>query len=297
MNTPSRSPDILVDGLHFPEGPRWRQDRLYFSDILGKKVRTVDLAGRLETLAEVAAMPSGLGFLPDGTLLVVAVDDGQLLALRDGGLEPYADLFAVAGLPCNDMVVDARGRAFVGSFSPGVDESQCPGPGNMPAFSSLVLACSDDGGPASARRVADRMTCPNGAAVTADSATLIVAESFGFRLSAFDIEADGTLTNRRVWADLGVPPDGICLDAEGCAWVAIPYFQYGGPGGYVRVREGGELVERIDVEDYAGYACMLGGAERRNLFLCESAVLGLPRHPGDGRIRVVDVDVPGVGYP
>ena len=212
-------------------------------------------------------------------------------------LEPYADLFALTDLPCNDMVVDGMGRAFVGSVAPGVDEAQHPGPGNMPGFSSLVLARPGEDSQAQVRLVSDRMTTPNGSAVSADNSTLIVAESFGFRLSAFDIQEDGTLTNRRVWADLGVPPDGICLDEEGCLWVAIAYFQYGGPGGYIRVKEGGELVERIDVADYSGYACMLGGPERRSLFMCESAVLGQPRHPGDGRIRIVDVDVPGAGFP
>ena len=121
----------------------------------------------------------------------------------------------------------------------------------MPAFSYIVSVPL--GG--EARIAADRMTFPNGAVISPDGKTLVFAESFGFRLTAFDVASDGSLQNRRVWADLGVPPDGICLDEEGCIWVAVPYFEYGGPGGYIRVREGGELLDRIDVEGYSAYAC------------------------------------------
>jgi sugar lactone lactonase YvrE len=141
------------------------------------------------------------------------------------------------------------------------------------------------------------MNTPNGCVLTPDGATLIVAESFGFRLTAFDVAADGSLSNRRPWADLGAPPDGICMDEEGCVWVAVAYFEYGGPGGFVRLAEGGEVKGRIDVEGHAAYACTLGGPEMRTLFLCESAVLGRDRHPGDGRIRAVEVEVPGTGSP
>ena len=304
------SPAVLVDGLHFPEGPRWRSTsgdaagaaagKLWFSDILAGKVMAVDLEGRLETLAEVPQMASGLGWLADGTLLVVSVQDGKLLALRDGELSQVADMYDLSRLPCNDMVVDARGRAFVGSVGSGVDEEKHPGPGNMPHFSHILLVDFPPGAaliPGRVRIVAERMTTPNGSVITPDGRTLIVAESFGFRLTAFDIEADGSLVNRRIWADLGVPPDGICLDEEGCVWVAVPYYRYGSTGGYIRVEEGGKVRQQFDVEGYSPYACTLGGAEMRTLFLCESAILGLPRYPGDGRIFMVDVEVPGSGSP
>jgi len=133
--------------------------------------------------------------------------------------------------------------------------------------------------------------------VSPDGRTYIVAETFANRLTAFDIEDDGSLTNRRVWADIGAPTDGITMDEEGCLWVAVPYYIYGGPGGFVRVREGGEIVDRIDVDGVASYACTLGGPEMKTLFLCQSTLMGRERYQGDGRIMVVDVDVPGTGGP
>ena len=267
--------------------------RLWFSDVLAGEVMRVDLAGRLETIAAVPGWPSGLGWRPDGTLLVVSVQHGRLLAVGPGGsLTLAGDMKAVDGLPCNDMVVDGRGRAYVGSWQD-LDESKPPGPGNIPGFSH-ILRVDPDG---EARIAADRVTYPNGAVISPDGRTYIVSETFANRLSAFDVEADGSLTNRRVWADIGAPPDGITMDEEGCLWVAVPCYAYGGPGGFLRLREGGEIVDRIDVDGAASYACTLGGPEMRTLFLCLSTVLGHERHPGDGRILVVDVDVPGTGTP
>ena len=294
----ARTPELLVDGLYFPEGPRWRavpggEGRLWFSDVLGGEVMRVDLAGRLETIAAVPGWPSGLGWRPDGTLLVVSVQQGRLLAVGPGGsLTLAGDMKAVDGLPCNDMVVDGRGRAYVGSWQD-LDESRPPGPGNIPGFSHIIRV--DPGG--EARIAADRVTYPNGAVISPDGRTYIVSETFANRLSAFDVEEDGSLSNRRVWADIGAPPDGITMDEEGCLWVAVPCYAYGGPGGFLRLREGGEIVDRIDVDGAASYACTLGGPEMRTLFLCLSTVLGHERHPGDGRIMVVDVDVPGAGTP
>ncbi|MCY3737733.1 MAG: SMP-30/gluconolactonase/LRE family protein [Gemmatimonadaceae bacterium] len=294
----ARTPELFVDGLFFPEGPRWRVGpdgvgRLWFSDVLGGEVKRADLAGHVETVAEVPGWPSGLGWRPDGTLLVVSVQEGRLMAVGAGGsLTVAADMKAVDGLPCNDMVVDGRGGAYVGSWQ-GLDESIPWGPGNMPGFSHIIRVDPDGG----ARIAADRMTYPNGAALSPDSRTYIVAETFANRLSAFDVEEDGSLTNRRVWADIGAPPDGITMDEEGCLWVAVPCYVYGGPGGYLRLREGGEIVDRIDVDGVASYACTLGGPRMRTLFLCQSTVLGHERHPGDGRIMAVEVDVPGTGTP
>ena len=300
-------PELLADGLHFPEGPRWRFDRdiglsgdggrLWFSDILAARVMTCDLDGQLETVVEIPEAPSGLGWLPDGTLLLVSCADGKLKALRDGQLRDYADLEALNGLNYNDMVVDRQGRAYIGSWAPGLDEAKIPGPGNMSPPSHLALVEPSGAGTGRGRLVADRMTSPNGLAISPDGKTPIVAESFGFRLTAFDIDANGDLSNRRIFADLGVPTDGICLDEESCVWVAAIYYEYGGSGGYLRVRDGGEVLDRIDVEGFGPYACTLGGSDMRTLFMCESAMLGLDRHPGDGRLMVAQVDVPGTGSP
>lgn len=298
------TPELLLDNLYFPEGPRWRvgddgKGWLWFSDVLAGEVRRVDMTGHQETIATVKELPSGLGWWPDGTLVVVSLGDGKLLAInQDGTTRPVADMKANDGLPCNDMVVDANGRGYVGSFGE-LDEGQTPTIGNMPGFSNIHLVEPDPDRPGEARTriVADRMTFPNGPIITPDGKQYIVAETFANRISAFDIEPDGSLSNRRIWADLGGPTDGMTMDVEGCLWVAIPYYVYGGTGGFVRVREGGEIVDRIDVDGVASFACTLGGPEMKTLFLCESTILGVDRSPGDGRIRVVEVDVPGVGTP
>ncbi len=294
----TRTPKLLVDNIYFPEAPRWRVGadgvgKLWYSDVLVGEVVAVDLHGNIEKIASVPELPSGLGWRPDGTLIVVSLGDGKLMAVsEDGGLCAAGDMKSLDGLNCNDMVVDAQGRAYIGSFQL-FDEMRHPGPGNMPAFSHIIRVDPDG----SARIVADRMTFPNGAVISPDSKTYMVAETFANRLSAFDIEADGSLTNRRVWADIGAPPDGITLDVEGCLWVAVPYYIYGGPGGSVRVREGGEIVDRIDMDGVSSYACTLGGRDMTTLFLCQSTLLGAERHPGDGRIMTVEVDVPGTGSP
>jgi len=297
MTMTTRTPELLVDNLFFPEGPRWRVDgdgvgKLWFSDVLAKGIKTVDLTGNLQSVAAVPEMPSGLGWWPDGTFVAVSLD-GKLNTIGDDGtVTPVADMFALDGFSCNDMVVDAHGRSYIGSFQE-LDEMRHPGPGNMPGFSHIILVQPNG----AARIVADRMTFPNGPVVSPDGRTYIVAETFANRLTAFDIEDDGSLTNRRVWADIGAPTDGITMDEEGCLWVAVPYYIYGGPGGFVRVREGGEIVDRIDVDGVASYACTLGGPEMKTLFLCQSTLMGRERYQGDGRIMVVDVDVPGTGGP
>lgn len=293
----AHNPELLIDNLFFPEGPRWRVDtkgagKLWYSDVLAGEIRTVDLNGNQQTIAAVPEMPSGLGWWPDGTFVAVSLDGKLNRIEQDGTVTPVADMHALDGFNCNDMVVDAFGRSYIGSFQE-LDEGQHPGPGNMPGFSHIILVQPDG----SARIVADRMTFPNGPVISPDGKTYIVAETFANRLTAFDIEADGSLTNRRVWADLGAPPDGITMDAEGCLWVAVPYYIYGGPGGFVRVREGGEIVDRIDMDGWATYACTLGGSEMKTLFLCQSTLIGRERFQGDGRIMVVDVDVPGTGSP
>jgi sugar lactone lactonase YvrE len=178
----ARSPEVLLDQLYFPEGPRWRTSasgdgKLWFSDMLAGAVMTVDLQGHSETLAEVPQLPSGLGRWPDGRLVVVSVGDGKLMSIGDSGeLTQVADMQALDGLGCNDMVVDAQGRSYIGSFGT-LDEDRHPGPGNMPQFSNIILVEPDG----NARIVAERMTFPNGAAISPDGRTYIVAETFANR--------------------------------------------------------------------------------------------------------------------
>ncbi|MBM4363374.1 MAG: SMP-30/gluconolactonase/LRE family protein [Deltaproteobacteria bacterium] len=279
-----REPTLLLDGLCFPEGPRWHKGRLFFSDMYAREVVAVDLQGKRETIARVEGRPSGLGFGSDGRLRVVSMVDRRLLVIGDSGPSTVAELSALSGGPCNDMVLDAHDRAYVGNFGFSFEYGEAPRPASL----ALVEANG------SARLVADELVFPNGCAITPDGRTLIVAETFARRLTRFAIAPDGSLHDRRVFAELSVLPDGICLDAEGCVWVASP----AAPGGFLRVAEGGEVLQRIELPDRFGYACMLGGPERRTLFLLE-AFTSLPDRalPGNGRIRSVDVDVPGAGYP
>ncbi len=279
-----RQTKVLVDGLRFPEGPRWHDGRFWFSDMHSGQVIAVDLDGRCEVVVEVEGEPSGLGWLPDGRLLVVSMQDRRLLRLDPAGLTEVADLSALAGYHCNDMVVDAEGRAYVGNFGFNLHA------GDSPSAANLILVYPDG---RSAIAAAD-LRFPNGAVITPDGRTLIVGESFGGCLTAFDVAEDGTLSGRREWAKLeGAVPDGICLDAEGAIWVASPVAK----GGLLRVREGGEVTDRIAVEHEA-FACMLGGSERRTLFIC-TAPDSHPEKTGDrrGRIETIEVDVAGAGLP
>ena len=276
-------PEVLIDGLRFPEGPRWHHGRLWFSDMHSKRVLAVDLDGRTETIVEVPQDPSGLGWLPDGRLLVVSMRDRKLLRLDPGGLVEVADLSGMAPFHCNDMVVDGMGRAYVGNF--GFDLHA----GQQQVATGLILVEPDG----RAKIAAEDLRFPNGTVITPDGRTLIVGESFGACLTAFDIAEDGTLSGRREWARMErAVPDGICLDAEGAIWVASPV-----SGCVLRLREGGEVTHRIEVEKQA-FACMLGGPERRTLFICTSATSD-PNETKErtGRIEHVEVDVPGAGLP
>lgn len=280
----TREATLLLDGLVFPEGPRWFEGRLWFSDMHAHEVVAVTPDGSRETIATVPQQPSGLGFLPDGRLLIVSMVDRKLLRLDPDGLWEVADLSALAPFHCNDMVVDADGLAYIGNF--GFDLLA----GAAPHATTLVLVTPDG----DASIVADDLQFPNGTVITPDGQTLIVAESWGQRLTAFDRSADGTLRNQRVWAELGVPPDGICLDADGAVWVAVPT----DPGALLRVAEGGEVLERIDVPDMGVFACMLGGAERKTLYSLEAPTSNpQPGDPRSGRIRAFEVEVGGAGFP
>lgn len=274
----------LLDGLVFPEGPRWHQGRLWFSDMHDHWVKAVGLDGKVERIVEVPEQPSGLGWLPDGRLLVVSMVDRRLLRLDTGGLVEVANLFDMASFHCNDMVVDARGNAYVGNF--GFDLI-----GQGPYHSGEIILVKPSG---EARVVAADMAFPNGSVITPDGKTLIVGESAGMRFTAFDIAADGSLENRRIWAEVApVVPDGSCLDAEGCIWVASPTTSE-----VARVREGGEIAARIPVSTHA-YACMLGGPDLRTLFIATAASHDpeQARRDRSARIEIVEVDVPGAGFP
>ena len=271
--------EILLKGLVFPEGPRWHAGRLWFSDMDAGYVMTVDLEGNAETVVHVPGRPSGLGWLPDGRLLVVSMTDRRLLRLDPEGLVEAADLHDLASCHLNDMVVDGQGRAYVGNFGFELGAGE-------PFSPAEIVMVTPEG---DARIVADHMAFPNGTVITPDGLTLIVAETFGGCLTAFDIGPDGLLSGRRIWARLeGAVPDGICLDAEGAVWVASPV-----SAEVLRVFEGGRVSQRIRVSTQA-YACMLGGPERRTLFVLTAG----DRQPGPGGcIETVECEAPGAGLP
>lgn len=273
------APTTLIDGLAFPEAPRWHDGALWFSDFYTQQVHRLDQDGRLSVVAQVPGQPSGLGWLPDGRLLIVSMTDRRLL-LQDGTqLTTLAELGTLASFHCNDMVVDQLGRAYVGNF--GFDMFA-----KAPVQPAELILVTPDGG---ARVVARDFLFPNGCVLTPDQTTLIVAETFGRRLTAFDIAADGSLDNRRIWAALpNASPDGICIDAEGAIWVASPPTSE-----FLRVREGGEITERIAVRNQA-IACALGGSDRRTLYMVTGRVSRKERALAErvGCIETIRVEVP-----
>jgi sugar lactone lactonase YvrE len=276
-----RTPTTLVDGLVFGEGPRWRGDHLWFSDMHGEAVHTVDVHGRVATVVEVPGRrPSGLGFLPDGTLLIVSMLEREVLRWDGGDLTVHADLSALVDDGCNDMVVDAHGNAYVGSFPPAADPN------------GVVVLVRPDG---SAEIAAREVRFPNGCVIADGGRALIVAESLGRRFTRFTIADDGTLSDRTVFADVAPRgPDGICLDADGAVWAAMTLARE-----FVRVAPGGEILETIAIDDRLAIACALGGPELRTLFLL-TALEHAPdalRGTRDATIHVVEVDVPGAGSP
>ena len=289
----TRKLQTLMDGLTFGEGPRWHEDKFYFSDFYSHKVYTLDLEGNYEVIVEVPNQPSGLGWMPDGTMLIVSMKDRKLLSFRDNALEERADLSGLAGFHCNDMVVDSKGNAYIGNFGFNTYE------GEEVKSTNLILVRPGEE-PCVA---ADNILFPNGTVITEDEKTLVVGETYAAKLTAFDVNEDASLSNRRVWADLtqsidngNVPvPDGMCLDAEGAIWVASP-----STADVIRVKEGGEILERIPVETNA-YACMLGGKDRKTLFICTSNASGVDPDSAlrekSGKIEIVEVEVPGVGRP
>jgi sugar lactone lactonase YvrE len=274
---------ILVTGLALGESPRWHDDRLWFCDWGAHEVIAADLTGRTEIIAHVPSFPFSIDWSPDGRLLVVSGSDCRLLQRDpDGTLVQHADLTSMSDRPWNEIVVDGRGNAYVNSI--GFDLLA-----GEEAASGILALVTPDG---STRQVADGLAFPNGMVVTPDGSTLILAESYGGRLTAFDIGVDGDLSNRRVWADVdGGAPDGICLDADGAVWYAdVPNKCC------VRVREGGEVLHRVDV-DRGCFACALGGTGGRTLFIMAAEWHG-PARTGDetrsGQVVTVEAPVPGV---
>lgn len=244
----------------------------------------MDMNGKLEIKATVEHQPSGLGWLPDGRLLVVSMTDRKLLRLDASGLVEHADLSAVASYHCNDMVVDQHGRAYVGNFGFNHYAGETVAPARLARVEPDGEVVAESG----------ELLFPNGSVITDDGKTLIVGESWGRRLAAFDIASDGNLTNQRVWAELGSNvPDGICLDAEGAIWSADPRNNE-----VIRVTEGGTVTDRLSTGDEGAFACMLGGPERRTLFVCVNRTSGpTVAETRTGRVVYGDVTVPGSGWP
>ena len=285
----------LAGGIHFGEGPRWREGRLWFSDFYAHAVKSVSLAGDLRTEFEIDDRPSGLGWMPDGSMLIVSMTQRRVLRrAADGTLAIHADLSGIAAFHCNDMVVDSRGGAYVGEFgfdldaaiaARGVESVLADHPAAKLAYvapdGTVSVATGD-------------MHFPNGAVITPDGRTLIVGETLGAVLTAFDIGADGALSNRRVWASTAPHvPDGICLDAEGAVWIANPIAPQ-----CVRIAAGGAVLEVIDTGQPC-FACMLGGDDGKTLFMLTAATSDHVAAAASrtGRIVVAKVDAGRAGLP
>jgi sugar lactone lactonase YvrE len=278
----------LMTGIAFGESPRWHDQRLWFSDWVAQEIIAVDPEGRSEVIVRVPfpSIPMCIDFLPDGRLLIISTHEKLLLRREpDGMLVTHADLSGLSDLGFNEIVVDGRGNAYIngGGFDLMAGEKFAPG---------IVALVTPEG---KTRQVADGIAFPNGMAVMPDNSTLIVAESYGKRLTAFDIATDGSLLNRRVWADLGSGvPDGICLDADNAVWYGdVPNKRC------VRVREGGEVLQTIDL-DRGCFACALGGADKRTLFMVATEWRGpakMADGPRTGMILTVEAPTRGVGWP
>ncbi|EFF73561.1 SMP-30/gluconolactonase/LRE family protein [Achromobacter piechaudii] len=298
---PKRELSELASGYTYLEGLRWHEDRLWASDFYTGQVIAVDLAGKVETICHVPEQPSGLGWLPDGRLLISSMKDRKVLRREtDGTLAVHADLSALTGGHINDMVVDAEGRAYVGNF--GFDLMA-----GAPVATTTLVKVDTDG---VAQVVADGLCFPNGSFITADGKTMIVNETFGNRISEFDILANGALGPRRDWANFGalpdsddlsvliaasaIGPDGGALDAEGAVWVADAIGKR-----IVRVARGGQILEQIDTGELGIFAAALGGPDGRTLFMAAAPdfIEANRRANPEGRILLTRVDVPHAGRP
>jgi sugar lactone lactonase YvrE len=284
---------VLLDGLAIGESPRWHDGRLWFSNWGTGEIVAVDLDGNSEVAGQ---GPDGLGWatnwLPDGRMLITGPEPELTRVEPDGSRVRHADLSSISPLGWSELTVDGRGNAYVntinfdfGEFDDALNAGKAPG---------KIALVTPDG---EAREVADELAFPNGMVVTPDNRTLIVAESFASRLTAFDIEDDGSLSNRRAWAE-GVGPDGICLDADGCIWASTGTQD---AKDCARIREGGDVLERIELDLFC-FAMMLGGPERRTLFMLVADWRG-PENIDDviaertGKVLVAEAPAPGVGWP
>ena len=279
-SSPSSSRNLtpLLSGIAMGESPRWHQNRLWFADWGAQEILAIDTQGRSEVVVRTPfELPFCIDWLPDGRLLIVAGREGRVVRREhDGSLVTHVDLRSISNQFWNEIVVDGRGNTYVNG-----------GPGII----ALVTAAG------SVRQVANGIAFPNGMAITPDNRTLIIAESHGKKLSAFDVDSDGALSNRRAWADLGAGvPDGICIDAENAVWYAdVPNKQC------VRVREGGEVLQTIDL-DRGGFACMLGGPDRRTLFIVTAEWRGMDKiqevaKARTGQVLTFEAPAPGAGWP
>jgi sugar lactone lactonase YvrE len=275
-------PSVIFSDLRFPEGARWHEERLWFSDMhTGQVFKSNPLARTLEEVAVVDDQPSGLGWLPDGSLLVSCMLDRKVRRLGpDGALADFADLSAHTDAPVNDLVTDPTGRTFLGGFGYDLyaDAPQRPGP---------VFRIDPDG---AATQVADDLVFPNGMVLLPGTATLVVAETWAARLTAYDVGDDGTLGGKRVWAELpaGSTPDGLCVDAAGGVWVSSI-----ATSEFLRVEAGGRVTQTISVGGRCATDCILGGT---TLYLLTSNSWQPAETTGrEGRIEAVEVTVPGPG--
>jgi sugar lactone lactonase YvrE len=289
----------VADGFHFLEAPRWREGRLLASDFFLRGVFSFAADGGMQKLCDVPDQPSGLGFLPDGDLIIVSMTDRKLLRFDGDRLSEYADLQSITPFHCNDLLVDAAGGAYVGNFGWDLSADLTVRPTNL-------IRVDPDGRP---RVVAEDLVFPNGMVLTPDGQTLLVAETFAARIAAYDVQPDGGLGGRRTWAAFaegpfttveaavrsGVPlPDGMALDANGHVWIGDAAGR--GPS---LVAEGGEIVDRIDTGDLAAYAVTLGGVDRRTLFMCAGPPMlsSDPSAEPRARLLAADVATPGAGRP
>lgn len=273
---------VLIDGLCFGEGPRWRNGELWLSDMHAHTVLRIDKAGNPKTVTRVEAWPSGLGWLPKGELLIVAMRDKAVLRFDGKNTRLHADLSDMASHYCNDMVVDQKGRAYVGNFGFDLHNRQKP--------SAAELICVEIDG--SARVVADDLMFPNGTVITPDGKTLIVGETFGSRLTAFTIDPNGDLRQRREWAPMPekAVPDGICLDEAGGIWVASPT-----TNDCLRLVEGGTVTHRVEV-DRGAYACMLGD-NTLHILTSGSSDPEQCQKQRNGQVVTVTAPYAGAGWP
>jgi sugar lactone lactonase YvrE len=288
MTRSSRTLADFTTGLKFTESPRWHNDKLWFLDIHDKRIKMVDISGSVETVMELPFIPNAFGLTPDGAVVVGDAFQRRIHRMEGTALKQVADISDLTNFCLSDGIVDAQGRMYVGDIGYNFVD-----PAAKPVETCVIVLVGSDN---RASVVADKLYFPNGMVITPDGRTLIVGETLGHRLTAFDIKEDGALSNRCVWAQLpsSVSPDGICLDAEGGVWCANPE----GEDSVVRVREGGEITDRIRVDTHA-YAVMLGGPQRRHLFILASGShdpAEIHRNPS-ASFQIVEVDVPGAGTP